>query len=139
RGGADRLLHCRGVELAVGLRARAAHRRSLAAIEHTKLDSGSIGDAAHQAVERVDLTHQMTFAETADRWIARHRADAREALRDEGHAGTQARGRGRGLATGGATTNNDHIERTVHCSTKSAGRSSECTIDGQNSVFHVKQ
>jgi hypothetical protein len=68
--GADRLLHRCGVKLAIGLRARTAHRWPLAAIEHAKLNSGGVSDAAHQPVERIDFTHQMAFAKTADRWIA---------------------------------------------------------------------
>ena len=82
-GLADRALHRRGVELAVGLRARPAHRRALAAVEHAKLDAAAVGDAAHQPVERVDLAHQMALAEPADRRIAGHRADGREAVRDQ--------------------------------------------------------
>jgi hypothetical protein len=142
-GGANRLLHRRAVELAVSLRARPAHRRPFAAIEHSKLDSSGIGDAAHQAVERIDLTDQMAFAQTADRWITRHRADAREALRDERHARSHARGRACSLAAGVAATNHNHIETTIHCFTKIRSRSSECTrsvkMDRVKSVFHVKQ
>jgi len=41
----------------------APHRRTLAAIEHTKLDAGRIGNPAHQTVERIDLTDQMALAE----------------------------------------------------------------------------
>src|SRR4029077_8815999 len=117
--GSDRLHYRRGVELSVGLVARTAHRWPLAAIEHTKLNSGGVSDAAHQAVERIDLTHQMAFAKTADRWIARHRANAREALRDKGHARARARGRRRRLASGVAAANHNHIEGTIHCVTKS--------------------
>ncbi len=67
RGAADRLLHGGGVELAVGLRARPAHRRPLAPVEHPELDAAAVGDASHQAVERVDLAHEMALAEAADR------------------------------------------------------------------------
>ena len=74
----DRALHRRRIELAVGLGARAAHRRALAAVEHAKLDAAGIGDAAHQAVERIDLAHQMALAEPADGRIAGHGADGRE-------------------------------------------------------------
>src|SRR5262245_11842351 len=69
----DRLLHGRRIELAIGLRARTAHRRSLATIEHAKLDAATISDAAHQPIERVDLADQVALAEATDRWIARHR------------------------------------------------------------------
>jgi hypothetical protein len=133
----DRLLHCRSVELAIGLCARPAHRRPLAAIEQAKLDSGSVGDAAHQAIERVDLTNQVAFAQTADRWIARHRASAREALRNERRARAQARGRGRRLTAGMAATNHNHIETTIHRFTKSEAVLVNASWSVKM-VFHVK-
>ena len=98
------------VELAVGLRARPAHRRTLAAVEHAELDAGLVGDAAHQAVERIDLAHQMALAEPADRRVAGHRADGREPVRDQRGARAHARGRGRGLAAGVAAADHDDIE-----------------------------
>ena len=73
----DRRLHGRGIELAVGLGARAAHRRALAAVEHAELDAAGVRHAAHEAVERVDLAHEMALSEPADRRIARHGADGR--------------------------------------------------------------
>src|SRR5215471_15118437 len=39
------------IELAVGLRARAAHGRPLAAVEDAELDAGQVDRAAHNAVE----------------------------------------------------------------------------------------
>ena len=54
-GFADRRLHGGGVELAVGLGARAAHRRTLAAVEHPELDAaagrrpGPSGRPAHRS------------------------------------------------------------------------------------------
>ncbi len=82
-GRADRPLHRGGIELAIGLGARSAHRRSLAAIEHAELDSSLVGDASHQAVERIDLAHQMTLAEPPDRRVARHRPDGRKPVRHQ--------------------------------------------------------
>ena len=114
RGLPDRLLHRCGIELAVGLGARTAHRRPLAAIEHAKLDAARIGDAAHQAIERIDLADQMALAEPADRRIAGHGADGREALGDQRRARAHARGRSRRLAAGMAATDDDHIEAGVH-------------------------
>ena len=99
-----------GIKLAVGLRARPAHGRTLAAIEHAELDAALVGDAAHQPVERIDLAHQMALAEPADRRIAGHRPDGREAVRDQRGARAHARGRGRGLAAGVAAANHDDIE-----------------------------
>src|SRR5438046_561573 len=60
------------IELAVGLRARPAHRGALAAVEDAELDPRAIDRAAHDAVERIDLAHQMAFADSADRRVARH-------------------------------------------------------------------
>ena len=74
----SRCIAC-AVELAVGLGARAAHRRALAAVEDAELDAGGVGGAAHQPVERVDLAHQMALAEPADGRIAGHLADRVEA------------------------------------------------------------
>ena len=110
----DRRLHGRGVKLAVGLGARAAHGRTLAAIEEPELDAGGVGDAAHEAVERVDLAHQVPFAEPADRGIAGHGADGRKPLGDQRRTRAHARGRGRGLTAGMAAANDNHIEAGVH-------------------------
>ena len=74
-------LHRQAIELAVGLGARALHRRALAAVEDAELDAGGVGGAAHQPVERVDLAHQMALAEPADRRIA---ATSRRSCRSAG-------------------------------------------------------
>ncbi len=73
--GADGRLHRLAVELAVGLGARALNGRAFAPVEHAELDAGGIGDPAHQAVQRVDLAHQMALAEAANGRIAGHLAD----------------------------------------------------------------
>ena len=67
------------IELAVGLGARALHRRALGAVEQAELDAGGVGDPAHHAVERIDLAHQVALAEPADRRVAGHLADGGEA------------------------------------------------------------
>ena len=110
----DRRLHRRCVKLAVGLGARAAHRRSLAAIEHAKLDAAGIRDAAHQAVERIDLANQMALAEPADGRIAGHRADGGEALGDQRRARAHPRRCGGRLAAGMAAADDNHIEAAIH-------------------------
>ena len=103
-------LHRRGIELAIGLGARPAHRRTLASVEHPKLDAAGIGDPAHQPVQRIDLADQVALAEPADRWIAGHRADGREPVRHQRGPRTHARGRGRGLAAGVAAADDDNVE-----------------------------
>ena len=87
-----------------------AHRRTLAAVEDAELDAAAIGDAAHQAVQRVDLAHQMALAEPADRRIAGHRADGREAMGHQRGLRAHAGGRGRGFAAGVAAADHDDVE-----------------------------
>jgi len=111
---ADGFLHGCRVELAVGLGARPAHRRPLAAVEHAELDAAAIGHAAHQAVQGVDLAHQMAFAESSDRRIARHRADGREPVGQERGAGAHACRGGRGFAARVAAADHDDVEILFH-------------------------
>ena len=81
RLGVARIAACMAcaVELAVGLGARALHGRPLGAVEQAELDAGRVGHPAHQAVQRVDLAHQVALAEPADGRVAGHLADGREA------------------------------------------------------------
>jgi len=121
---AHRLLHRDGVERAVGLRARPAHRGPFAAIEHAELDAAEIGDASHQAVQRIDLSHQMALAQAADRRVARHGADGRKPLGDKGCACAHAcRGRRR-FTAGMATADNDDIKASVHAPTPASASTS---------------
>src|SRR5215471_943886 len=108
------LLHRRGVELAIRLGSRTSHRRPLPAVEHAKLNASEIRNAAHQAVERIDLPHQMPLAETTDRGIARHRADRVKAMRNERRTGSHAGSRGGRLTSGMAAANNYDIIPHVH-------------------------
>ena len=106
-------LHRLAIEFSIGLRARALDSGTLAAVQHTKLDTSRIGGQSHQTVERVDFTHEMALAEAADRRIARHGADRIEALRHQGGFGAETRRRRRRLAAGMSAANDDNIE-TVH-------------------------
>ena len=62
---ADRLLHRGPVKGTIGLRARPADGRALAAVEDTELDAGPIRHAAHQAVQRIDFADKVTLAQPA--------------------------------------------------------------------------
>ncbi len=110
----DRALHGGGVELAVGLGAGAAHRGAFAAVQNAELDAALVGDAAHQAVQCIDLPHQMALAEPADRRIAGHRADGRKFVRHQRGFGAHPRGRSRGFAAGVAAADDDDVEFSVH-------------------------
>ena len=101
--------HRAAVQLAVGLGARAPHRRSLAAVQHAELDAGPVDRAAHDAVERVDLAHQMALGEPADRRVARHLADRRARMRQQRRARAQPRRRRGRLAPGMAAADHDDI------------------------------
>ena len=104
-------LHGLAIELAVGLRARPTHRRPLGKIERPELDAGPVDRPAHDAVERIDLAHQVPLAQSADRRIAGHLADRIEPVRQQQRAGAQPRRRGRGLAAGMAAADHDHVIR----------------------------
>ena len=108
--GPDRRLHGRAVELAVGLGARPLHGRPLGAVEQPELDAGRVGHPAHQAVQRIDLAHQVALAEPADGRIAGHLADGRELVRDQRRARAHARRRGRRLAAGMPAADHDDVE-----------------------------
>ena len=109
----DRGLHGRAVELAVGLGARALHGRPLGAVEQAELDAGRVGHPPHQAVQRIDLAHQVALAEPADGRVAGHLADGGEAVRDQRRARAHARRRRRGLAAGMAAADHDDVEGFV--------------------------
>ena len=113
-GLADRGLHRCRIKFAVGLGARSAHRRTLAAIEHPELNAAGVSRPAHQAIERIDLTDQMAFAEPADRRIARHRADGSKLMGDKRRSRAHACRCGRGFTAGVAASDHDDIERLDH-------------------------
>src|SRR3546814_14713004 len=63
---AEQRLDGGAIEPAVGLRARPLHRRTLAPVEQAIMDTGGVGGAAHDPVQRIDLAHQMALAQPAE-------------------------------------------------------------------------
>ena len=108
-GFGEQFRHRRAVELAVGLGARAPHRRSLAAVQHAELDAGAVDRAAHHPVERIDLAHQMALGQPADRRVARHLADRVAAMGDQGGTRAEPSRSGGGLAAGMTAADHDDI------------------------------
>jgi hypothetical protein len=106
----DGRLHGGCVELAIGLGAWSADRRTLAAIENTKLDAAGIRDPAHQTIQRIYLADEMTFAKTADGGIAGHGADGGKAMCYQGCGSAHPGSCTRGLAAGMPTTDHNDIE-----------------------------
>ena len=84
----DRGLHGGGVELAVRLGPWSTDCRTLAAVQHPKLDSAGISHPAHKTVQGIDLADQMALAEAADGGIAGHRSHGRKAVRHQRRLGT---------------------------------------------------
>ncbi len=74
----------------VGLNPRPPNRTSLGAIEHPIMDRGIVCCACYHAIKRVDLPHQMTFAEAANGGIAAHGPDLRGIEGDQCHTQTHS-------------------------------------------------
>ena len=108
-GGGQQLSHGRPVQRAVGLRPRPLDRRSLAAVENPKLNPGAVDGPRHQAIQGVDLAHQMALTQAADGRVARHLAQCCQILRDQRGPSAKARGGGGGLGTGVPPTHDNHF------------------------------
>jgi hypothetical protein len=109
--GAQESLHGLAVAPPVCLGAGTADRRPLASIEDAKLNARPVDRPAHEAVEGIDLPHQMAFAQSADGRIAGHDPDGRRVMGDQQAAGAQARGGGGGLAARMSPTDHNDIVR----------------------------
>jgi len=103
---ADRL----PVQHAICLRTRRAHRRTLARIENPELDAGLIGSLGHHPAQSVDLLDQMPFADATDRWIATHRAECLEVVRQQQRPDAHPRCGERRFSAGMATADHNHLE-----------------------------
>ena len=103
---ADRRL----VEHAVGLRARCAHRRTLAGVERPELDARLVGRERHRPAQRVDFPYQMTLADAADRRIAGHLPQRFDVVRQQQRSATHPRAGERRLGAGMAATDDDDVE-----------------------------
>ena len=69
-----------------------------------------VGDASHQAIQRIDLPDQMTLAKTSDRGIAGHRADGRKAMGHQRGLCAHPRSGAGGLAASVASSDDDDVE-----------------------------
>ena len=107
RAGGELGLDGLAVELAVGLGAGTLDGGALGAVEEAELDAGAVGHAAHDAVERVHLAHEVALAQAADGRVAGHHADGGELERQQHRARAGARGGVRGLAAGMAAAHHD--------------------------------
>src|SRR5690606_8725116 len=102
----DRRLEARTVRLHAGAPDGTAFRT----VEHAVMDGGRVGGASDQAIERIDLAHEMTLAEPAYRRIAAHGADRAEVERHQAGPRTHARRDGRRFAARVAAADDKDVE-----------------------------
>jgi hypothetical protein len=110
----NRGLHGRRIELAIGLGAWATNGRAFATVENAELDAAFIGHLTHEAVQSVDFSDQMAFAEAADGRIAGHGANSRESVCHQGRLRAHTGASGRGFTAGMAAANHDNVESHLH-------------------------
>src|ERR1700684_1215699 len=91
------------VELPVRLRTRRAHGGPIAGFERSELDAGLVGRACHGTTERIDLAHEVAFADATDGGIAAHGPERFDVLREQQRLAAHARSRERGLGARMAT------------------------------------
>ncbi len=102
---ADRRL----VENPIGLRSSRPHCGTLARVERSKLDPCFVRGNGHRAPQRVDLLHQMSLANAADRRIAGHLPQRLDAVREQQRLAAHPCAGERGLGACVATTNDYHL------------------------------
>jgi hypothetical protein len=100
----------RAIKSAVSLDPRPPHRWSFAAVEHSAVDRGTVRSARHQPIEHIEFADEMTFADAAYRWVARHLANVLGAERQQSDAHAATRRRGRSFAPGMASSDDKDIE-----------------------------
>ena len=100
----------RAIQRPVGLGPGRPHRGALACVEHAEMDAGPVHGKRHGAAERVDLPHEVTLADAADRRVARHLPDGFDVVGDQQRARALPRRSQGGLGPGMSAADHDHIE-----------------------------
>ena len=107
------------IQAAIRLGPRTTDRRPLAAIQELEMNAGHIRRPAHDAIQRIDLPHQMALANAANGGIAGHFANRLQTMGQQQGARAQPRCRCHRLATGMAAADHHHIKLSGHSSSKS--------------------
>ncbi len=109
-------LHAHPVLLLVALRARRPDGWPSARVQKAKLDADRVGDLPHHAAQRVDLAHQVTLRDPADRRIAGHLGDQIRVHRDHRRPHPEAGAGARGFAAGVPSTDDYNVicNRAAH-------------------------
>ena len=103
------LAHLHTIELLVALSTGTPHGRAARCIQQTELDADSIGNFAHDAAERVDFAHQVSFGHAADGWIAAHLCNQVEVHGDDRGLESHARRRHCRFAASVSCAHNHYI------------------------------
>ena len=106
-------LHREAIELAVGLRARAANSGPFRAVQHPELDTGAIDHPGHHAVKRIDFADDVALAEAANRRIARHLTNRGALVGHQRRARADPRRGGRSLAARMPAADDDDVEAII--------------------------
>ena len=69
------------IQLAIGLGTRRTHRRALAPVQNSKLDTGPVRGQRHRTAERIDFLDQVALADAADGRITGHLPEGLDAVR----------------------------------------------------------
>ena len=115
------------VQRAIDLGPGRAHGGSLARVERAEMDATGIGAGSHEAAERVDLSHEVAFADAAYSGIAGHLPEGFDVLREQQGARAHARGGERGFGAGVSAADDDDVELLgmIHGARRSAARQRE--------------
>ena len=98
------------VKRPVGLGACGLHCRALGRVESAELDSCFVGGEGHRAAKRVNLLHQVSFADPTDRRVARHLAEGLDAVCEQQRPSADPCTREGSLAASVAAANHDDVE-----------------------------
>ena len=93
----------------IHLRARPLHGGTFLPVEQAELYPCTVGYAAHQAIQRIDFSHQMTFAQPANGGIAGQGSNVLFSHRHQGSFSAQTAGGSRSFKTGMPSTDNDDL------------------------------
>ena len=98
------------VKCAVCLGPRAAHSRSFALVQDAELDASLVYGPAHEAVEGINLAHQLALGETTNCRIAGHFTDGARIMGHQQGASAETGGDRRRLTASMATADHDHVK-----------------------------
>ena len=93
----------------VGLRPWGPHRRTATGVQEAELDTRFVRRQTHHAAQGINLAHEMTFGDTADRRIARHLGDQIHIHRVQRRLQTHSRGCVRRFTAGMTRTHNHDV------------------------------